>query len=64
MPKYIRVTRSDTSGSYIQPVKEIAEMIKGEFNGIEYYDVGTSLTLTVVEMTEEEYKNLNEFTGW
>ena len=62
--KYVKVTRSDVQGSYIQPVKDLAGCVEGEFDGIEYTDPGVSVTLTVVEMSEEEYAKLPEFTGW
>jgi len=63
VPKYIKVSRSDTSGSYTQEKSEILNAIAGEFDD-ESLKVGTSVSLTVVEMTEEEYKNLPEFMGW
>ena len=62
--KYIQISRSDVDGYYIQPFSDINGAIEGEFDGIEHMKPGTSVTLTVVEMSEEEYSNLSEFTGW
>uniref|UniRef100_A0A6M3ITI7 Uncharacterized protein n=1 Tax=viral metagenome TaxID=1070528 RepID=A0A6M3ITI7_9ZZZZ len=62
--KYVKVTRSDISGSYTMPIKNIGCVVNAEFDNIEDYDNGTSVTLTIVEMTEEEYAALNEFMGW
>jgi hypothetical protein len=62
--KYIKVTRSDVSGSYTMPVKDLITVIDSEFDDIEFYDAGTQIQLTVVEMNEEEYNNAPEFEGW
>ena len=62
--KYIKVTRSDVQGSYIQPVKDVPGIVQGELDNIEDLSPGVSVTLTVVEMPEEEYDNLPEFMGW
>jgi len=62
--KYIKVTRSDVQGSYIQPVKDIPGIVQGELDDIEYLSPGVSVALTVVEMPEEEYAKLPEFAGW
>ena len=63
MPKYIRVTRSDEEGSYTLAYDEILNL-SYEFELLEWMGIGTTVTLTVIEMTEEEYKNLPEFMGW
>ena len=62
--KYIKVSRSDASGSYTDTVKGVMGCVEGEFDGIEGLPVGTSIALTVVEMSEEEYAKLPEFDGW
>ena len=62
--KYIRITRSDTPGGYVDLVKNTAGLVDAELDGIDYLDPGTSVTLTVVEMSEREYAELPEFTGW
>ncbi|MFA5808729.1 MAG: hypothetical protein WC935_00145 [Thermoleophilia bacterium] len=62
--KYIKVSRSDMPGSYTDTLKGAANCVEGEFDGIEGVPVGTSITLTVVEMSEEEYAKLPEFDGW
>lgn len=64
MPKFIKVTRSDNQGGYIQSLKEAMNIIDGEFDDIEDMPVGTTVHLTVVEMTQEEYDNLGDFQGW
>lgn len=62
--KYVRVARSDGVGSYIQDGKNLPGMIQGELDGLQDMDVGTRIVLTVVEMTEDEYRMLPEFMGW
>jgi hypothetical protein len=61
---YIQVSRSDCSGGYTVPREGLAGLLDGEFDGLEYLPVGTSITLTVVEMSQEEFKALPEFMGW
>lgn len=60
--KLIRVTRNDASGSYVMKLEEID--IQAEFDDLDYADVGDAVTLTVIEMTEEEHDKLEEFSGW
>jgi hypothetical protein len=62
--KYIKITRSDVGGSYIERKENLPNMVEGEFDDLEDLAPGTTITLTVVEMPEEEYANLPEFTGW
>lgn len=62
---YIKITRSDTDGSYIQPLDDIQYAIDAELDGAaEWGEPGTKITLELVEMSEEEYEALPEFTGW
>ena len=62
--KYVKVTRSDQAGSYVQPKNMLDTIIDAEFDGLDYLDDGTSVTLTVVSMTDKEYEALSEFDGW
>lgn len=64
MKKYIKVTRNDADGSYIQPFNELHQIIDGEFDGFEYIEPGTSITLEVIELADGEYESLPEFAGW
>jgi hypothetical protein len=65
MPRFVKVTRNDTDGSYIEPPDKVLACVDGELvQGIEYWEVGDAITLTVIEMTQEEYDKLPEFTGW
>ena len=65
MPKYIKVTRSDAEGSYAQSPTEIHGMIEGEFlDVLEYLNPGDSITLTIVEMSQDAFDKLPEFMGW
>ena len=47
-------------GKYFQPIAEIHDAIDGELCDLE---IGTKLTLEVVELTRREYESLEEFTG-
>jgi len=62
--KFLRITRSDVEGSYVQSVAEAEGVIAGEFDDIEHLASGTSVTFTVVEMSQEDYDDMPEFTGW
>ncbi len=59
--KYIRVTRSDTPYNYTQELWGLGDAIEAEFDDFPLMSTGTSVTLTVVEMSEEEYAALPEF---
>ena len=62
--KLIKVTRSDTSGSYIDTLQNIPNFIDSEFDDFNDLGVGMSVTLTIVDMPEDEFNNLPEFDGW
>lgn len=62
--KYIKVTRSDADGSYIDTVKHLQSIVEGEFDNIENMTPGQTVTLTVVEIEEGAFKLLEEFSGW
>lgn len=64
MNKYVKITRSDVEGSYTIPVELLKTVVDGEFDDIIDMSFGDSVTLTVVEMTKEEYAKLPEFQGW
>jgi hypothetical protein len=65
MTKFIRITRSDAEGSYAQRPTKVHGMIDGELlDVLEYSNPGVSITLTVIEMSEEAFDKLPEFTGW
>jgi hypothetical protein len=61
--KLIKITRNDVEGSYIERFEKLIEVIDGEIISGDQ-EVGTSVTLTIVEMPEEEYLKLPEFMGW
>jgi hypothetical protein len=50
----------ETVGKYIQPIDQLHNAISGEMDS----DGKFILIIEPVEMTEEEYKNLPEFTGY
>jgi hypothetical protein len=57
--KFFEITL-EGGGTYIQPITEIHNAIDGEFCDA---DIGTKLTIKLIEMDENEYKNLPEFSG-
>ena len=59
--KYIKI-KLHGGNSYIQPVLDILTAIDGELDGLEIGDKIT-IDLEPVEMTNEEYNKLPEFTG-
>lgn len=64
MRRYIKITRSDVDGSYIQPVELIGNAVDGELDDIDYYELGTKLILEIIEMHPDDYEQLPEFGGW
>jgi hypothetical protein len=64
MNKYVKVTRNDADGCYTVPAELLKSVIDDEFYYIVDMPSGDSITLTVIEMTEEEYDKLPEFQGW
>jgi len=61
--RYVKITRGDMSGSYVEPYtpRDVMNVIDGEFSDAE---LGEKITLELIEMTEEEYDALPEFQGW
>jgi hypothetical protein len=64
MGKYIKIARPNM-GSYIEPINNIKYVLDAEFGDYpEYAVVGDKTILEVIEMDDEEYAKLPEFTGW
>lgn len=64
MPKFVKIERSDTAGSYVDEIKSLPQVMDGELSDIDYTEPGTQIILTIVEMSQEEFENLPEFEGW
>jgi len=64
MARYITIERSDTDGNYTTDLRELPGSVAAELDDIDYLEPGTTITLTVVEMTDEDYDAMPEFTGW
>ncbi len=71
--KYIRITRyekTDTPqmfkkvGSYVQPYKLAMTAMDGELGNSSENNIGDSVHIEVIEMTDEEYSRLPEFEGY
>lgn len=62
MSTFVKVTRSDAPGSYIQRIEDVVYALDGELD--DCTEVGVSITFTVIEMTDEEYEKTPEFMGW
>lgn len=58
--KYVQVSLDGMIG-YTQPLSAVSTAIEADFDCAE---LGTKLTLELVEMTEEQFENLPEFDGW
>ncbi len=58
--KVYAVTKPDYPGNSCT-YRDGATVIDGEFLGAE---VGDSITVTLLEMTEDQFDNLAEFEGW
>lgn len=64
--KYVQIKLIGENGSYIQPIDDLLQALDGEVDDIRAGIVGTkiSIELEVVEMSDEEYEKLPDFTGW
>ena len=62
--KYIKISRSDTNGGYICEPHEAPGIVGDELMDINFLGPKTTITLTVVEMTEKHFNSLPEFDGW
>ena len=58
--RYVQIDRPEHNG-YFCPIREIAVAVESELIDSEVVE---KLILTVIEMTDEEVKELPEFTGW
>jgi len=64
MPNYIRVERSDVFGHYTVDIDQLVNVLDGEFDDLQWMDIGTRITLTVTKMEKEDFESLPEFSGW
>ena len=64
MPRFIKITRSDTQGSCIQRIEEVPGIVSAELGDVNWIEPGTTISLAVVEMSYEEFDALPEFMGW
>jgi hypothetical protein len=64
MPKYLQISRSDYGMGYVECAEGMLMTLESEFEDLQDLEVGTKFSLTVVEMTEEEFNKLPEFQGW
>ena len=61
---YVKISRAGL-GSYIQPLELLNDTLEAEFDGVEEWaEDGDSLTVSFIEMDEDEYAELEEFSGW
>ena len=59
MKKYVEISVLG-GGLYLQPMDRLMDAIDAEMDAAEK---GTTIKLVVVEMSDEEYRKLPEFTG-
>lgn len=59
--KYIKI-KLHGGGSYIQPADKILEAVAAELDALEFYEEIT-LSFKPIDMTEERYNELPEFSG-
>ncbi len=65
MSKYVKIERPSLGLSYIQPVDQLLSAIDAEIvDAIDYTEEGEQFILTVVEMEDDKFASLPEFTGW
>lgn len=58
---YLKVSRPDSHGSQFCVWPWGTDVIENEMDGME---IGDTITVELVEMTEEEFRDLGEFEGW
>jgi hypothetical protein len=65
MATYVKISRPNIGGSYIQPLDQLANAIDAEFDGVkEWAEPGEIISFEFIEMDDEAYKLLPEFDGW
>ena len=64
MPKFIKITHSNSKSGYFVPCKEIGYVVKNMYDNMEHVDTGESVIFTVIEMSQDEFDKLPEFTRW
>ena len=61
---YAKISYND-NGSYIESLDNAMNALQGEFDGIvEDAEAGYVWKVEIIEMEENEFENLPEFTGW
>jgi len=58
--KFVKISRPGM-GFYIQPIAHIGLAIDAELDGAE---LDEEIHLSLIEMSQEKYNSLSEFTGW
>lgn len=61
---YYKITINGGGEGYIVREDSLLDAIKAEVEGQDGLSAGDSVTVTAVEMTEDEYEALDEFSGW
>ena len=64
MSNYVKIERSDAQGSYIEKLERLLASIEAETDGWDNAKPGVKITLTLVQVSDEEYEKSPEFTGW
>ena len=56
-----RISKSGTSGYYMVQSLELSDTLISDISNAE---LGERFTIEIIEMSEEKFYNLSEFTGW
>ena len=67
MTLYAKITRPNlySNYGYICNLKDLKNMIDSELDGIEEWaETDEIIQIEIVDMKDEEYKNLKGFVGW
>jgi hypothetical protein len=64
--RYLKVMHDLISRQgYIIEEKDLLNYVDAEFDGfLKYGELGNQIIFEVVEMDEDKFKNLTEFSGW
>ena len=61
MTKYVKITNLEADGSYIQPMDQVLQAVDGEIDDL---NQPVTLRFEAVEMTDDEFNALPEFSGY
>ena len=62
---YAKITKSGGNYGYVTTLDDLENTFQSELEAVqEWAEEGDEINIEFIEMSEEEYLNLEEFAGW